>query len=80
MEEEDEDDIAAIYCFYCSYSQNKCPEVLMSHSASESDIYARLFFLPNELYPDPMARSLLPFLPEARLYFNIVDKEGENGG
>ncbi|GFR78896.1 nucleoside diphosphate kinase [Elysia marginata] len=61
-------------------SQKQCPEVLMSHSASESDIFARLFFLPHELYPDPLARSLLPFLPEARLYFNIVDKEGENGG
>ncbi|KAK3752174.1 hypothetical protein RRG08_059735 [Elysia crispata] len=60
--------------------QNKCPEVLMSHSLSESDVYARLFFLPHELYPDPLARSLLPFLPEARLYFNIMDKEAENGG
>ncbi|GFO29901.1 nucleoside diphosphate kinase [Plakobranchus ocellatus] len=61
-------------------SQNKRPEVLMSNTPSESDVYARLFFLPHELYPDPLARSLLPFLPEARLYFNIVDTEGDDGG
>ncbi|RUS90016.1 hypothetical protein EGW08_002203, partial [Elysia chlorotica] len=63
-----------------SSSQTKCPEVVMSQSVGESDVFARLFFLPQELYPDPLTRTLLPFLPEARLYFNIVDREENNGG
>ncbi|KAH9504288.1 hypothetical protein Btru_064554 [Bulinus truncatus] len=47
---------------------------LMSHNSSESEIYTRLFFHQHELYPDPLARTLLPFLPEFKLYFNLTEK------
>ena len=47
----------------------------MSHNPGQSDAFARLFFYNHELFPDPLARGLLPYLPESKLYFDIVDRE-----
>ncbi|XP_055867337.1 dynein axonemal assembly factor 8-like isoform X2 [Biomphalaria glabrata] len=45
---------------------------LMSNNSCESEVFTRLFFYQHDLYPDPLARSLLPYLPQFKLYFNIT--------
>ncbi|KAL8596211.1 hypothetical protein ACOMHN_021251 [Nucella lapillus] len=54
------------------------PTRLMSRSPKDSYLWLRLFFWPQELFPDPDSRTLLPYLPESRLYFHTLPgvKEG----
>lgn len=52
-------------------------QCIMSHNMNETEMFARLFFFPSDLYPDPQSRSLLPFLPESKMYFNLREDESE---